>query len=459
MTTGETNTTPNKRRSFWEWLDDRYKRFCYLPRMRQVVEGASLLFVASAAILVFCYFTAELVGYKQDKTGGVVLSPAVQFFRDLMVALAAAVGITIAARRTSAFDRQAKTAEKRLLNERFATAAKLMVEEIEGKPAIAARVSGINVMGELASAEPEFFLRQTVSTMVAYIKDNVRVTAYPPLPPKGEMPDTRSMLGEDVKAAFWAIQSLYYICGQDVPQQLFPSPDHLDFSHCDFSHLDLSKGQLHVNLEVFKWESADLSGTNLHEASLGGANLTKAILHGADLSGGVSLCGATLTGAQLQGANLEEVRINDETKWGNADLSWVSLRKAFLDGNDWNAKFFATDLSGATIKKPPQKDDDKKSLDGKVRHSENSDLPGIREQNTNVWCLESCPSTSALVGAFRNFSFVEADENHPAVRLTNPLQRGFHAAAVRLREERGLPEDLPEKWKEWLEKPIEHSAP
>ena len=361
-----------------------------------------------------------------------------------MLGIAGVIGIALTVWRGIMLDRQTKTGEERLLRERFATAAELMAKDVAGKPAIAARVSGIHVMGELANAEPKTFLRQTVSTMVAYIKDNVRVTANPPLPKTGEFPGARSILGADVKAAFLAIQSLHAICGREVPPQLFPSPDYLDFSHCDFSHLDLSKEQIHVNLGVFKWEKADLSGVNLHEASLDGANLAGAILHGADLSGDVSLYDANLTRAQLQGANLEGARIYDTTKWYKADLSWASLRKAFLGCHDWNAIFFATDLSGANIQKRPSLEHRLQYLEGGIWHSKQPQFSSVeKEQDRKKWDLARCRDTSAsaLVGACYNFS------GRYYGNAYSEQSMNFREALLG-----ELPDNFPNDWREWLEK-------
>ena len=310
MTTGKTNTPPNKRRSFWEWLDDRYERFCSLSRMRQVVEGAGMFFAASIVILLFCHLTAEWVGYEKLKGGGnAALSPGVRFFRDLMVALAAVIGITIAARRTSALDRQSKTSEKRLLNERFATAAELMAKEIAGQPAIAARVSGIHIMEALAHTNPEYFLRQTLKNMVAYIKDNAQITAKP-TKEKGEpLPDEARILGEDVKTAFAVIDGLFAKRESGGISGML-SPDILDFSNADFSHLNLNKQQVPEVRWFKKWREADLSGADLHRAELKHADFTGAIMHGADLSR-AELGGANLCYAQLQGASLFHAYLQD----------------------------------------------------------------------------------------------------------------------------------------------------
>lgn len=414
----------------------------FLNHWKKWAGGIVLLAVVGTIFATFHYRPALAKWLEYTVVAGnSVISPGTRIFRDAMVALAAVIGIAIAVWRGVMFDRQTKTGEERLLRERFATAATLMAKEIAGKPAIAARVSGIHIMGELANAEPESFLRQTVSTMVAYIKDNVRVTAYPPLPKTGEFPGARSILGEDVKAAFLAIQSLHAICGQP---QLFPSPDYLDFSHCDFSHLDLSKEQIHVNLGVFKWEKSNLSGVNLHEASLDGANLTGAILHGADLSGGVSLRDVTLTHAQLQGANLEGAHIYDTTKWSKADMSWASLRRAFLGCHDWDAIFFATDLSGANIQKRPSLVHRLQYLEGCIWHSKQPKFSSVeKEQDRKKWDLARCrdTSTSALVGACYNFS------GRYYGNAYSEQSMNFREALLG-----ELPDNFPNDWREWLEK-------
>lgn len=427
-----------------------------------VIIALFLVVVLLAVVFYYRWFFAVMAGYGV----GVDIVPVMSFYYDFLQVVGAVIVAAVGAAATivhaigyynrvkterDKFQHQAdidakqfNQAENRMHREQLVKAAELMAKEVAGKPAISARVSGINAMGELASAEPETFLRQTVSTMVAYIKDNARVTAYPPLPKTGEFPGARSILGEDVKAAFLAIQSLHAICGRDVPPQLFPSPDYLGFSHCDFSHLDLSKKQIHVNLGVFKWEESDLSGVNLHEASLDGANFTGAILHGADLSGGVSLHDVTLTHAQLQGANLEGARIYDTTKWYQANLSWASLRGAILNGNDWDAIFFATDFSGADVKKCPSLTPRLGYLDERIwrsRRPEQPMLSSVVEQNKKMWDLEKCrrESTSALVGACRNFSGRYGEfYSEQSINFRKALPGE-------------LPADFPNDWREWLE--------
>lgn len=393
-----------------------------------------------------------------------VMSVGARFLRDFAVGYAAIIGIGLAAWRNYNFDRQAKAAtdsyslaESRALSERFATATKLLAEETAGqKPAVAARVSGIYIMEELASEAHKTFLFPTLKTLVAYIKDNARITATPPLPDKlGEIPIHRSVLGEDVKAAFAVIQTLRVKCEEgELPHGAFPPPSVLDFSRANFSHLDLHKEQVAACFGMFRWHNADLSGADLREASLSDADFTGAILHGANLSE-TSLVGANLSCADLSGANLGEAKIYSNTQLKGADLSWASMRKAYLEIDDWTAvRFYETDFSRAKIAKPLTAED-KKSIRANVFHNNHPDLHDVPE-SIGSWQLNARSSTSALVGAFRNFSGIEKSEEF---QVPFEMAKSFreHIRYLQRGEERwhNLPSDFPKEWLEWLDSMLE----
>ena len=417
---------------------------------------------------------AKLAGYgaelPQDKSE---MSPGARFFRDFVVFVIAAIGIVLAIRRAIDLNRQADTAEaeyrlasdrfqhqseastmqfkqaeKRMLSERFATAAELMAKEVAGKPAIAARVSGIHIMGELANAAPDIFLAQTLNTMVAYIKGNVRITATPPLLSSATLlPAEPSILGEDVKTAFAVVDGLFAKRRNGkLPGKLFPN--FLDLSYADFSYLDLTPHQV-GGLNHFKWERANFSGAILQTAYLEDAHLLGAIFHGADLSwaqlGGALLHNAELDGATLANANLQTSIVNQNSapvEVSGASFQWA-IAGAFIHFKNWDIRCFATDFSGAVIEKPPSREE-KERMASQIWHNKAPGLEDIREQDKDHWLLESC-STSALVGAFRNFAErKDKYQDDPSERA-----KSFRAAVVKLGDK--LPRDLSRDLREWVE--------
>ena len=103
---------------------------------------------------------------------------------------------------------KAKADRLRLADERFSDAVKLLSQNDEnGKPAIAARLGGIFVLEKLADSSDSKYLAQVVKTLVAYIKENIQLTAKPPLV-ENKTPEKARSLGEDVKAAFGVLNKL-----------------------------------------------------------------------------------------------------------------------------------------------------------------------------------------------------------------------------------------------------------
>ena len=435
------------------------------------------LLILVAMAFIFSDFLAKLAGYGAELPEGngkmySEMSPGARFFRDFVVFVVAVIGIVLAIRRAIDLNRQAKTAESqfelankqfkeqsatttkqfkqaenRMFNERFTTAAELMAKEVAGNPAIAARVSGIHIMGELARTKFEGFLPQTIKAMVAYIKDNAQITATPRLE-EGRLPDAPRILGEDVKAAFAVMDNLLLQRDRNmIPDVLFP--DVLDFSNVNFSHLDLSKGQVDGVRWFKKWNKTDLSGASLQQAELQNADLTDAILHGANLAK-AKLGGACLKSAQLQGADLTGAHLhNPAVNWIDANLRWARLWDAHIDVESWHAWFFATDFSGAYIKKAPD-ESHKKFLTSKVWHSEGREIPEfadiLERDEKDAWGLDKCPSTSAFAGVLRNFAEYEAGFFAPE------RAKELRKVLLEARVTGEIPPNLPNLWFEWLKR-------
>ena len=186
--------------------------------------------------------------------GNSVISPGTRVFRDAMVALAAVIGIAIAVWRAIMLDRQTKTGEERLLRERFATAAGLMAQYTTAGPAIAARISGIYIMADLAKEEPKRFAELVVKNLIAYIIDNVQKTGVPLGTVNQGGGRDICQLGKDIITAFAVIDTI--LANEDAPDI---SEDVLDFSRQDFSYLDFHAAQ--INMSPYKWKGVDFESS------------------------------------------------------------------------------------------------------------------------------------------------------------------------------------------------------
>ena len=425
-----------------------------------VIIALFLVVVLLAVVFYYRWFFAVMAGYGV----GYDIVPVMSFYYDFLqvvgAVIVAAVGVAATIVRAIGYYNRVKTerdkfqhqadvdakqfnqAENRIHREQLIKATELMEKEVAGKPAIVARISGINIMDEVANAAPDVFLTQTVKTMVAYIKDNAQTTAKPAQEKGGPLPYEARILGEDVKAAFAVIDGLFAKRESGGISGML-SPDILDFSNADFSHLSLNKQQVPEVRWFKKWREADLSGADLHQAELKHADFTGAIMHGADLSraelGGANLCYAQLQGASLSHAYLQvppPVLHNPDLESSEADFSWANLSYARVDFKHWNAEFRATDFSNAIVKKGPSSP---YGVNGKIWHSEQEEFANIKQQDSDNWSLGLCmvTSTSALVGAFRNFS----------QRNDAPGQSFRKDGLKRLPR---IPSDFPKRWREWL---------
>lgn len=229
----------------------------YLPgKSADIKLWAGVIAVLATLVVIFVCrdHIAPLAGYGAMKAKGGEISSGARFFRDFMVLVVAVIGVSLAFWRT-------KTGDERLLRDRFATAAELMAKGFAGNAAIAARINGIYIMADLAMENPALFAEQVVKGLIAYVKDNARKTASPPL---GEemSPSGISKLGEDVKAAITALDQI--LRSDKVPEM----PDGiLDFSRQDFSCLDFSDTDLDMKLYK-KWGATILSRACLREEQI-----------------------------------------------------------------------------------------------------------------------------------------------------------------------------------------------
>ena len=452
-----------------------------------IVGALVLYFIFGNSLAMFLGY-AETVTETDIENGKSVvkettswLSPRARLLRDLFIAIAAVLGITMAGWRNFALDRQSKAASEqaqndsdRIAGERFSDAVKLLAQKnTENKPAIDARIGGIYSLQTLANNRIAEYGAQVVKTLIAYIKQNAQLTAQPPLK-ENEMPKEARTLGEDVKTAFNVLEQLLAAREKNSaewnkpPDGIKLSREDLIFSGQDFSRLDLRAGQVD-GLRRYIWHSvnlqgAELIGADLQNVGLSVAQLQGVILRGANLQGtsltGSNLQGADLSGTQLQGAELLMAELQGATLEGAnlqganlalAELQGAALRGASMQGaNLLGAKLQYADLSEAALSDKTLLPSD---LSGKIWHSGQTELLELEVASLSPdaeWDLTPfLHSGYAFVGVLRNFSLWYAFLDTPDERKVFAIK--LRIAARKLLDENKLPkDDFPQNWRDWL---------
>ena len=234
----------------------------------------------------------------------------------------------VAERQATTAQRQAETADRGLLNDRYQKAADML-----GSSVITARIGGIYALQGLAEQHPELYHVQTMRLLCAYLR-NPTVDGEC----GNEQTDSAEKdLREDLQIAVWAISTCHakHSSLEDVSEYL------LDLGRVDFRYAYLSGANL---------SSAILTHANLSPSHLMRANLNSARLDLADLCG-ANLTGATMVAANMwytkaAGANLRQANLSNANLVG-VDLSKSHLQQAVL----YNALLNGVDLTGADLKR------------------------------------------------------------------------------------------------------------
>ena len=427
--------------------------------------------VVGALVLYFIFgdYLAVFLGYAKTVTETVIengesvgkettswLSPGARLLRDLFIAIAAVLGITMAGWRNFALDRQSNAASEqarndsnRIAGEQFSNAVKLLAQkDAKNKPAIDARIGGIYSLQTLANNRIEKYGAQVVKTLIAYIKQNVQLTAHPPLK-ENETPQKALILGEDVKTAFNVLEQLLAAREKDSaewnkpPDGIKLSKRDLSFSGQDFSRLDLGGDQV-SGLNRYTWSWSNLQNTHLTGARLRGAILWEAKLQNANLSG-VEMQGAHLWQAQLQGANLAWVQLQD-ADLSRAQLQGADLSNARLQG----AKFWEAQLQGANLSGAQMQGLDLESmglkyanlLEAKLSVEILSPILPDAEWDLSLFLR----SGYALAGVLRNFALRYSQGNDDDKTRAKKLRMAAH-----MLDKKKLPDDFPQDWRDWLD--------
>ena len=233
--------------------------------------------------------------------------------RNLGLVIGGVIAILLAVWRSRVAERQADTAQRGLLNERYQKGAEML-----GNAVLSVRLGGIYALQRLAEEHPEQYHVQIMRLFCAFARNPT---------PSGEdegrqdvqeesfrrLPSPR----EDVQAVMGAIRDRHEKRVSLERKGAF----RLDMRGADLSHAVLSGANLRnvdfmeTNLSYAFLDTANLSGAMLFDTNLSGARLMEA-----DLSGAV-LVGAILKDTDLSGAKLSRCGQNPA----------IALRQSQLD--------------------------------------------------------------------------------------------------------------------------------
>ena len=289
--------------------------------------------------------------------------------RNIALVIGGTIALVLAIWRSRIAERQADTAQRGLLNERYQKGAEMLGSEV-----LSVRLGGIYALQRLAEEWPEQYHIQIMRLFCAFVR----------LPTKDQSleagqvvikPCTLLGIRQDVDAVMEAIGSRNQsriplerkarfrldLRGTDLhkAQLLDANLSNAMFHHSNlssvnfantdlsdalFSYADLSQAQFHkVNFTKTRFTCADLSGAMLQDACLLRGSFDNAKLSGANLAG-ANLSGANFQHAIIAKAWLERANLSGAGFLG-ADLSETRLVKADLSG----AHFLDADLNQANI--------------------------------------------------------------------------------------------------------------
>ena len=296
--------------------------------------------------------------------------------RNIALVAAGLFALLLAIWRANVAERQAKTAQQGLLNERYQNGAEMLGNEV-----LSVRLGGIYALQRLAEEHPEQYHIQIMRLFCAFVRLPTRDQSLE----SGQVeiePGTQLGIRQDVDAVMQAFGSRAKsrielerkdsfkldLRGAVLPKTQLLNADlsnayfhrsnlsgayfaNTDLSDALFDYADLSRAEFrNVNFTRTRLWAANLSGAMLQDADLPTADF-----HNANLSG-ANLLGANLSGAIFQDANASNVwleRANlSRAGFLGADLSGARLVMAnmsgahFLDANLIKANISDANLSG-----------------------------------------------------------------------------------------------------------------
>ena len=291
------------------------------------------LMVLTTVLVLSSWFWDSWSG-KEESVGSAI--------RNLVLVLAAIAALPLAIWRSKVAERQADTAQRGQLDERYQKGAEML-----GSGVLSVRLGAIDALSDLAFEHPEDYHMKVMSLLCAFARHPGR---------NKEGNDSVRVL-EDIQGVMIAIHAR--------------SATQIEIEKQGDYILNLPQ----TNLNYLFLRGANLARANLIEADLHRANLGEADLNHAHLDG------ANLGGADLGRANLRRVMAL------GVRLNQVNLDGADLDGADLAGADPQANLTGTNLKNC--KGLTQEQIDEAVADSDNPPtLEGVIDANTGeplVW--------------------------------------------------------------------------
>lgn len=324
------------------------------------------MIVAGGLIIALVIMLGLIVGFWEWLSGGESGSTTV---RNVVLVLAAVIALPLAVWRSVVADRQSKTAQQGLLNERYQKGGEML-----GSDVLSVRLAGVYALQRLAAEHSEQYHIQVMRLFCAFLrlptKDQSLEIGQAPIRSGtllGLRQDVESVLEAvghrtptqkalERKAEFrldlrGADLSEAQISGADLSKAMF---HHANLSNVQFANTDLKEASFRLAdlsnawLYEARFTGADLSYANLSGAMLQGAELIRMNLHSVGLPG-ANLERANLSGSILQDANVADAWLDHANLCGTIFLR-TDLSRARLDGADvTGADFQDAILTGASL--------------------------------------------------------------------------------------------------------------
>ena len=253
--------------------------------------------------------------------------------RNLGLLVTAIIALPLAIWRSVVADRQARTAQQGLLNERYQKGAEMLGSEI-----LSVRLGGIYALQRLAEESPEQYHVPIIQLFCTFAR-NPTDSEESQGNPKNQ-PSHKPALREDVQAVMTAIggRTKTGINDEKSTKSSWLEVTSWSEPHGGERVTVRRGGHFWLDLRGAKLNGADLCEAELSSANFSGADLSHARLLEANLSTAIFSGGKTnLSGAILYRANLSDTDLNF------ADLSHANLASANLS----NAKLVGANLSNA----------------------------------------------------------------------------------------------------------------
>ena len=263
-----------------------------------IVMGVFLCIVIAAVVLLIVFW--EWLGAGESGSSTI---------RNVGLVVAGLIALLLALWRSDVADRQAKTAQASLLNERYQRGAEMLGNEV-----LSVRLGGIYALQSLAKERPEQYHIQIMRIFCAFARQPTKDSGLESEQVQIE-PGTMLGLRQDLEAIILAIRSR--------------SKSGISLERKEDFRLDL-RGAV---LPGVQFLDLDLSYSYLHHAKLPDANFAK-----------TNLSGAKLDYADLRKAKFYRVELKG-TRFFSANLSGARFRDMDLSMAD----FSDVNLSGGNV--------------------------------------------------------------------------------------------------------------